>query len=1075
MDITFLGGASEVGASCNLIQINGLNLLVDAGIRMGNNSLEGVPADSLPDLSRISELGGVDAVLVTHAHMDHIGALPLIHESYPHAPIYALKPTIRLMQVLLADALKIMQIKAEQEMDVPLYDPIMVERMFTKVIGVEYNNPVNIGENVDIYLFPAGHILGASCVGVEVGQERLLITGDISLSDQRTVAGASIPDFPAQALIIESTYGNRMHSNRDTEEKRLATAINDTIKDGGKVLIPAFALGRAQEVILILQAFQRSGVLPKVPVWVDGMVRSICGVYSDYPRYLTPSLRRRIENHGNPFYLRKGLVRPVNSSSQRQKIVRGKPCIIVASSGMLNGGASQYYASILAEKEENSILLTGYQDEESPGHRLMEIAEKQGGGQLKLGDEVVNFNCEVGKYGLSAHADVTQLKALVSRINPEKVVLVHGDRESRENMGSVLSMDGVHLPENGDTVSFEVSKRKHSGQSLMDIIGTKTGIPTNMLTQISTGTGLPDGSEFTKDSLRVIWKALNKYGKGRPSFSIAEIAALCHGKPVDEKQIEKIDNILNHGNNGQIYFVNDYKRPFLFRPESPYRVRLGEQRLQLMKDAPSLKGTLMLIKSPDEGGVLPGVCYDTFDIGFRAWKVGTGDTSHYADEIVDIVGPWNLPGEADSGREKRKLSEVSRQSEIYKKSMSKRDVYNKLVSFGRRFSLHEAIGKLIPKNKSNIGWSLAIALHLSDEDMFCRSMESITNIYYEVKEGIDDSMFDGASADNEGEMPEKMEQNTALAAVDTIFPDGCGLYKKGAHPEKGILLLSFEFPQIAENNYAEDIKKLEKITGWEVSINDKPHQGALERAVLKVIPENWIITKGPSVHVDKNKVTVKCMIPGSIYQEDIKKKAGVYISRYFNTTGFNLEIMDDKGNAIVYDNSQYDEKRIKVDESINSLKEQVFYPREGDSNYDSMREEINQAYSIIKKHFAAKNVPIYKTSKKQIPGTSHPCVEVSFITPQKGQEYSEDLKKLALDLGWALKINPNPNQHGVKQWVLQNIPKEWHMTKEPSFYGDKGCVEIKLSNPPCDSSEEVLVFKNKFKQFCSYDLIINKI
>ncbi len=456
MKINFLGGADEVGASSTLIEVDGKYILVDAGIRPSPKARHGLAGDQLPHLEALHTL---DAILVTHAHTDHTGALELVLERFPSVPVYATPPTIALTRVLHQDARRIMQTRLDEEDELPIFDELASQRLITAFVPVPFKTRLVLGEGLTVTFFPAGHIAGASMIGIESKEGNILITGDISISPQRTVDGARPPAFHPDIMIVESTYGGKLHANRLVQERKLIETVASVTGQGGKVLIPAFALGRAQEILLILSEFQRRGELPLVPVWADGMVRAICLAYSSFRQTLPLALQEQASGPtdlvGGPFF--SAHIRPVQTNEQRNALIwQPGPAVIVASSGMLAGGPSLSYARALAGNSQHAILLTGYQDEESPGRRLQEIAEL-GKGSIFLGKEKIDVQCLLGTYSLSAHADENQIINLVETLDPEHVALVHGDPKARSSLEKAIYERGriVHLPAAGQTLNFK--------------------------------------------------------------------------------------------------------------------------------------------------------------------------------------------------------------------------------------------------------------------------------------------------------------------------------------------------------------------------------------------------------------------------------------------------------------------------------------------------------------------------------------------------------------------------------------------------------------------------------------------
>lgn len=440
--LTALGGAAEVGASCILLQIADKNILIDAGIRVNR-----VGEASLPDLNKLEEMADeLDLVMASHAHMDHTGALPLILDRYPTVPILCTYPTKTISAILLKDAVKIMKREVEEDIiDAPLYDREMVERLLWVMRGVEqsvWHKPI---EGIEVYFHPVGHVLGAAGILLKTSEGNVAYSGDISAANQRTVDGMTPIDFfQTDTLILESTYGDGLHPSRKIEEKRLAFSIAEVIENGGTVLIPSFALGRAQEIILILKSYMLSGVIPQFPIYVDGLVRDICDLYAELDDYLSEKLQNYIKSSGGDvFWSQKPPVIRLEND-ERILMFSEEPKCIVSSSGMLTGGPSVYYTKVLAPDKKNAIFLTGYQDEESPGRRLQELKT---GDTLEIDDEEIPVKCKVNRYNLSAHADQGQLCQQVSYMDPKTIALIHGNWEAIQTLRQKLVLKHlVHIP-----------------------------------------------------------------------------------------------------------------------------------------------------------------------------------------------------------------------------------------------------------------------------------------------------------------------------------------------------------------------------------------------------------------------------------------------------------------------------------------------------------------------------------------------------------------------------------------------------------------------------------------------------
>jgi uncharacterized protein len=554
MKLEFLGGASGVGATCQLLTIGGRRVLVDAGVRMG-------AGDRLPDLAALDGVQ-LDAIMITHAHADHIGALPLVIARYPSTPIYASAASMRLIEVMLADAVRVMERRAVEELEFPLYDAALVAQVL-RCLRPLVPGAQTLPELPDtvVHARRAGHIAGALSLGFEAADGRICISGDVSATPQRTILGAEqlAPQYP-DLLVLESTYGARLHPNRAIEERRLAEAVAEVVARGGHCLIPAFALGRAQEIILILRAAQRDGAIAPFPIAVDGLVRAVCAAYAAIPEALAPGLRRHILNGGRPFF--SSSIQAIESPQQREEVVAGPPGAIVASSGMLTGGPSAWYAERLIARPNAAIFFSGYLDEEAPGRRLLDLADAPPERRsLTLNGRTLPVMCQVGRYNLSAHADGDELAALVRAARPKLTALVHGDPEARAALAARLAgLTEVVLPQDGQALSAQASARG----------GRRVVVPA----ALEVAPQAPIGGKGALDGqgLQRLWEALRD-GSGTQVLTLRELARAWYGAGAGEEEDRLLGAALEAGGP---YFAPLPQAPGLWRLLSPVEVRRAQ-------------------------------------------------------------------------------------------------------------------------------------------------------------------------------------------------------------------------------------------------------------------------------------------------------------------------------------------------------------------------------------------------------------------------------------------------------------------------------------------------------------------
>lgn len=515
MELTFLGGASEVGASCTLLQVAGRTLLIDGGMRPA--AREG--QSRLPDLSFLDKQPP-EALIITHAHIDHTGALPLIASLLPHIPIYATESTRALTEVLLRDSVRIMeQEHLRPDGETPLYNAEQVDVFLGRIQVMGFRQPfepLTDSPGIIVQFIPAGHILGAAMLFFETPEGTLFHTGDISLTDQRTIKGLDINALPrADVMITEGTYGNRSHSSRKEEEQKLAATVQAVLARGGRILCPAFAVGRAQEIILILKAYRASGKISPVPIYLDGMVRSVCDVYQQQSHDLQPTLQRHLVNGRRPLFADPQLhVFSVRSFERRDLVPHTKPKIVISSSGMLSGGASPLYALDIAAREQDCLLFTGYQDEESPGYALLNAKQ---GDRIRIGEQFVALNCQVARYNLSGHADANQIQTVVSKVQPSRLILVHGDSEALEALSQRFKHLSVAIPHVGTTLSITpTAKVLASSASSRRAIYADALLPDTMPLL----TGSDPGQDMPSPTLQALWEKAHTHGPLRPWTSV---------------------------------------------------------------------------------------------------------------------------------------------------------------------------------------------------------------------------------------------------------------------------------------------------------------------------------------------------------------------------------------------------------------------------------------------------------------------------------------------------------------------------------------------------------------------------
>ncbi len=420
MKVTFFGGAEEVGRSCILISSGNSNILLDAGVKLGK-------VVEHPQITK-QVLDKVDAIFVSHAHMDHVGYLPHLYSMGYKGKIYATKPTFELTNVLISDYMRISDPKTITKDG--------LARMQKSYKMVEFRERTKI-KDFTVSFSPSGHIVGASMITVDDGKNRLIYAGDVNLAKTRLLEGADMRNLNADTLITESTYGGRadIFPSEALVVKKALESIKETIKQGGKVIIPSFAVGRAQEVLFLLDDYMNSGIIPKVKIYVDGMINKANRIYRHNVIYCREELQKRIlMSDYDPF--RSPNFFPIESKTDRLKVVAAKESsIIVTTGGMLSGGPVLYYLSKMGTNQANKMILVGYQGAGTPGRQLQDGAK-----EIEVEGKKIKVTLKIETYHLSAHADRRQLDTFVSRIRGLRTVLVvHGEPNKLAEFAEDLS------------------------------------------------------------------------------------------------------------------------------------------------------------------------------------------------------------------------------------------------------------------------------------------------------------------------------------------------------------------------------------------------------------------------------------------------------------------------------------------------------------------------------------------------------------------------------------------------------------------------------------------------------------
>ncbi len=433
-----LGGFGQVGRSCMLLATPESKVLIDCGVNPGGRT----PSESFPRLDWLNmTIDDLDAIVIGHAHLDHTGFLPVLCKYGYRGPIYCTEPTLPMMNLIQLDAIKV----AAAQGRTPMYSEPDVRQIMRQTITLPYGTVTDISPDIKLVLANAGHIVGSALCHFHIGNgdHNFVYSGDIKFAKSALFEAASW-NFPrAETLLIESTYGAKedIQPSRQEVETLFVRLVNETLNAGGKVIIPIPAVGRAQEIMMVIDGYMKSGQMTEAPVFTEGMITEASAIHETHPDYLARELRQKIlETDDNPFDS-EYFTNIEHANARDEPLREGSPCIIMATSGMLEGGPILEYFRELVTDERNLLLFVSYQVNGTLGRRVLDGAKQVSllgkGGKVS----VVSVKSRMEKLdGFSGHSDYNQLMSFVQRLRPKlrRVLVNHGERRKSDNLSASI-------------------------------------------------------------------------------------------------------------------------------------------------------------------------------------------------------------------------------------------------------------------------------------------------------------------------------------------------------------------------------------------------------------------------------------------------------------------------------------------------------------------------------------------------------------------------------------------------------------------------------------------------------------
>ncbi|KAH9998453.1 beta-lactamase-like protein [Russula compacta] len=452
LSITLLGAGQEVGRSCCVLQYRDITIVLDAGVHPAHTGMASLPFIDELDWST------VDAILITHFHLDHAAALTYITEKTNFkegkGKVYMTHPTKALHKFMMQDFVRMSNSSTDA-----LISPLDLSMSISSIIPVSVHQLITPCPGVTFTPYHAGHVLGACMYMIDIAGLKVLYTGDYSREEDRHLVKAEIPPIRPDVLIVESTYGVQSLEGREEKELRFTNLVHSIIRRGGHVLLPTFALGRAQELLLILDEYwKKHPDLHNVPIYyASSLARKCMAVYQTYIHTMNSNIRSRFARRDNPFVF-KHISNVPQARGWERKIAEGPPCVVLASPGMLQTGTSRELFELWAPDSRNGLIVTGYSVEGTPAREIMNEPDEI----IGMKGNTIPRKISVDYISFSAHVDYSQNSEFIDLIKAPHIVLVHGEQTAMGRLRAALQAKyknrdediKIHSPRNLETLNL---------------------------------------------------------------------------------------------------------------------------------------------------------------------------------------------------------------------------------------------------------------------------------------------------------------------------------------------------------------------------------------------------------------------------------------------------------------------------------------------------------------------------------------------------------------------------------------------------------------------------------------------